>query len=434
MFSVDRTEVRGTMPEEHLHLEMGELRLELAILNLVKQSRLSVITAMENGVVLDEEQLLFIAAGQTNTFDDDVDEAPVQDLALNKENVQDRDNYNDSVGEYHEVHEMQNDVQPNYVVDSDAEYTSDSNIIPYEKYVKDDTVQKKVAICYKTPLYLTKAKQVQPTLYNGHKLVKTTHAPAIVHDSEDALELAETTRMKMLEKSKTLMMYPPNAPAKLVSKRITPTGLIEGERGFEQTKECYLTEVIQFLKTLKEHVEGIQMALVKEVKEMKEIFKQMEAEVELNVVDKQCADTERNNLLIKNENLIADCLSNELLYSVMNDVNMVSRFFKLHDAYTIGQARCLKLEAEISKLKHKIQKDDHSEMIKYFSSLEIDHLNFQLKYQNLKEHFGNNNLQPSQDTPDFDTVFKINKMKASLQGKDNAIRKLKEQISQMNER
>ncbi|GKA12526.1 hypothetical protein Tco_0692072, partial [Tanacetum coccineum] len=63
------------------------------------------------------------------------------------------------------------------------------------------------------------------------------------------------------------------------------------------------------------------------------------------------------------------------------------------------QARCLELEAEISKLKHMIEKDDHSEMIKRFSNLEIDHLNLQLKYQNLKERFGNNKSQPSQDTP-----------------------------------
>ncbi|GJT24597.1 hypothetical protein Tco_0894534, partial [Tanacetum coccineum] len=55
--------------------------------------------------------------------------------------VQDHDNYVDSVAEYHEVHEMQIDVQPNYVVDSDAEYTSDSIIIPYEQYVKDNAVQ-----------------------------------------------------------------------------------------------------------------------------------------------------------------------------------------------------------------------------------------------------------------------------------------------------
>ncbi|GJQ93060.1 hypothetical protein Tco_0004199 [Tanacetum coccineum] len=151
------------------------------------------------------------------------------------------------------------------------------------------------------------------------------------------------------------------------------------------------------------------MALVKEVKEIKEIFEQMEAEVEKNVMDKQCTDIERKNLLIKNENLIANWFSNEVLYSVMNDGNTISKFSEMHDAYIVEQARCLELEAELSKLKHKIQKDDH-------------------------KHFGNNKSQPSQDTPEFDTIFEINKMKASLQRKDNAIRKLKEQISQMNER
>ncbi|GJW31481.1 retrovirus-related pol polyprotein from transposon TNT 1-94 [Tanacetum coccineum] len=173
------------------------------------------------------------------------------------------------------------------------------------------------------------------------------------------------------------------------------------------------------------------MALVKEVKE---IFEQMEAEVEQNVVDKQCADIERKNLPIENENLIADCLSNELLYSIMNVVNTVSRSSELHDAYTVEQACVVDLEAEISKLKHKIEKDDHSEVLKCFSNLEIDHLNFQLKYKNLKEHFGNNKSQTSQDTPEFDSFFEINKMKEQLQGKNNTIRKLKEQISHMNER
>nr|GEY31049.1 retrovirus-related Pol polyprotein from transposon TNT 1-94 [Tanacetum cinerariifolium] len=94
---------------------------------------------------------------------------------------------------------------------------------------------------------------------------------------------------------------------------------------------------------------------------MKEIFEQIEVEVEQNDVDKKSVEIERKNLLIENENLIADCLSNELLYSVMNDVNIISRYSESHDAYTVGQARCLELEAEISKLKHKIQKDDHSE-------------------------------------------------------------------------
>ncbi|GJR84381.1 hypothetical protein Tco_0155166 [Tanacetum coccineum] len=140
-------------------------------------------------------------------------------------------------------------------------------------------------------------------------------------------------------------------------------GLTEGERGFKQTKECYLTEVIPFFKTLKEYFKGIQKSLIKEVKEMKEIFEELEVEVDQNVMDRKCDEIERKNLLNANENLIADFLSKD-----------------------------------------------------------IDHLNLKLKYQNLKEHFGNNKSQPSQDTPEFDTVFELNKMKASLQGKDNTIK------------
>nr|GEY01197.1 retrovirus-related Pol polyprotein from transposon TNT 1-94 [Tanacetum cinerariifolium] len=115
----------------------------------------------ENGAVFDENQLLFIVGGQINTFDDDVDEAPtmfMENLSLVDpiydeagssydsdilSEVQDHDNYVDSVGEYHEENEMQNDVQPNYVVDSNIEYTSDSNIIMYEQYVKDNAVKEK---------------------------------------------------------------------------------------------------------------------------------------------------------------------------------------------------------------------------------------------------------------------------------------------------
>ncbi|GKF13066.1 hypothetical protein Tco_0050992, partial [Tanacetum coccineum] len=52
--------------------------------------------------------------------------------------VQDHDNYQDAICEHHEVHEMHDDVQPNCIVDLDAEYTSDSNIIPYDQYVKEN--------------------------------------------------------------------------------------------------------------------------------------------------------------------------------------------------------------------------------------------------------------------------------------------------------
>ncbi|GJW21650.1 hypothetical protein Tco_0032272 [Tanacetum coccineum] len=172
-----------------VQLDMGELRTELGMQIQVKQDRLSATIRTENGVALDEEQLLFLAGGQDNVVDEYVDEQPMHDLALNVDNmfqaddcdafdsdvdeapttqtmfmanlspadpvydeaspsydsdilseVHDHDHYQDVVCEHHEVHEMHDDVQPNYVVDSHADYTSDSNIIPYDQYVKDNTV------------------------------------------------------------------------------------------------------------------------------------------------------------------------------------------------------------------------------------------------------------------------------------------------------
>nr|GEZ56237.1 hypothetical protein [Tanacetum cinerariifolium] len=65
-----------------------------------------------------------------------------------------------------------------------------------------------------------------------------------------------------------------------VADRITPTTITDGERGFEQTKACYLQEVIPFFKTIKDNFEGIQKALTKEVKEMKDVFEELEAETQ----------------------------------------------------------------------------------------------------------------------------------------------------------
>ncbi|GJZ63607.1 retrovirus-related pol polyprotein from transposon TNT 1-94, partial [Tanacetum coccineum] len=51
------------------------------------KDKMLLMQAQENGVALDEEQLLFIAGRQDNVVDEDVDAQPVQDLALNVDNV-----------------------------------------------------------------------------------------------------------------------------------------------------------------------------------------------------------------------------------------------------------------------------------------------------------------------------------------------------------
>ncbi|GJW62271.1 hypothetical protein Tco_0111606 [Tanacetum coccineum] len=90
------------------------------------------------------------------------------------------------------------------------------------------------------------------------------------------------------------------------------------------------------------------LALTKEVKEMKEIFEELEVEVDQHVVDMKHDDIESKNLLIANDNLIADCLFKDVFHVATNSELNVSSFTEMHDAHTSLKARCLELEVELS--------------------------------------------------------------------------------------
>nr|GEV79085.1 integrase, catalytic region, zinc finger, CCHC-type, peptidase aspartic, catalytic [Tanacetum cinerariifolium] len=291
--------------------------------------------AQENEVALDEEQLLFLTGGQANAIDKDVDEQPIQDLALNVDNVFQEDNcdaFDSDVDEAPTTQTMfmanPSSVDPvydeaglSYYSNILSEYVKDNavpvvenlltaELVTYKKQIelykrrvrfkltkreqkineqlrivitdcnfKEETLKKelhsvklhlastinhnklmveevtslkkdfkqkenkyledflemkslkekvedrlskqdqslqtvhmlcrpkpyynelnKVAIGYKNSLCLTRAKQVQPALYNGSKIIKDNHVPAIMHNTEDTLEIAEITRRKINEK------------------------------------------------------------------------------------------------------------------------------------------------------------------------------------------------------------------------------------------
>ncbi|GKB12877.1 retrovirus-related pol polyprotein from transposon TNT 1-94, partial [Tanacetum coccineum] len=178
---------------------------------------------------------------------------------------------------------------------------------------------------------------------------QTQLTPSQIFWSKDVLKIKAEALKEQTPASrpiKVLTVYPPNTPTTLIprvlpiksqvkinifaliqlfsefektcKKRITPTGITKGEMGFEQTKECYLNEYDEI---------------------------------------------EWKNLLISNDNLIADCLSKEVFYVATYSELTVSRFTEMYDAHIVVQARCLELEAELSKLKDKIQKDDHNKLI-----------------------------------------------------------------------
>ncbi|GKA05914.1 hypothetical protein Tco_0685034 [Tanacetum coccineum] len=310
-FVEEPVEVMDLIPPEH-HIPLWPI---LGVLQNFTQSKrpqnsdylkdkMLLMQTQENGAVLDEEELLFLAGEQTNTFDADVDNQPVRDLALNEDNifqadecdafdsdvddeptaqsifmgnlssagpanlqagpsnasilseVHDLENAIDPSDNHQVEHEIHDEVQQKNVIESTSADMGNSNVIPYEQYLTVNDVfvvpssassvpndayvlhdndayvppdplatelniyKEQVAIyeqrakfeltlrerkmdeqmSVQNPFYLRKAKKAQPALYDGDELLKTHHVPVIVTSSEEDLELAETTRIKMNEK------------------------------------------------------------------------------------------------------------------------------------------------------------------------------------------------------------------------------------------
>ncbi|GJS20251.1 hypothetical protein Tco_0448883 [Tanacetum coccineum] len=143
--------------------ERGVALDEGAIYYLLQVDKTTPLIEVVDGTVQDlalNEDNVF-QADDCDAFDSDVDEAPMTqtmfmanlsstDLVHDEvgpsydsdilSEVHDHDHYQDAVCEHHEEHKMHDDVQPTYVVDSHANYTSDSNMIPYDQYVKDNAM------------------------------------------------------------------------------------------------------------------------------------------------------------------------------------------------------------------------------------------------------------------------------------------------------
>nr|GEU93169.1 integrase, catalytic region, zinc finger, CCHC-type, peptidase aspartic, catalytic [Tanacetum cinerariifolium] len=159
----------------------------------------------------------------------------------------------------------------------------------------------------------------------------------------------------------------------------------------------------------------------------------MHENVQLNhVVDSHADYTSDNNMFLYDQ-YVKDNVVPEVFYVATSSELNVARFTEMYVANTIVEALCLELEAKLSTLRDKSHNDNHNELVNQFSNLEIHHLNLQLKYQNLKDNLRNNPPTLAKDTLNFDSIFVIRKMKASLQGKDNVIKQFKKKISHLQE-
>nr|GEY07361.1 retrovirus-related Pol polyprotein from transposon TNT 1-94 [Tanacetum cinerariifolium] len=311
---------------------------------------------------LDEEQLLFLADGQDTDIDEDVDEQPVQDLALNVDNVfqaNDCDAFDSHVDEAPTAQTMfMANMSSADSVNDEAGPSYDSDIL--SEYLKDNVMPVVHSNVSSVPndAYM----MIYNDMYEPHaQSVAKTSSNTVVENSLIAKLATYKEQVKLYERrARNKLNCMKDGPEfdKTRKKIITPTELTEGERGFEQTKECYLKEVIPFFETLEENFEGIQKALTKEIKEMKDVFEELKVEVAQNVIE---------------------------VFSVATNSKLnVARFTKMHVANTIVEARCLDIEAELSNLRDKSHNDNHDELVNHFSNLKVTALtteNVNLKVQ-----------------------------------------------------
>ncbi|GJX15153.1 hypothetical protein Tco_0206911 [Tanacetum coccineum] len=207
---------------------------------------------------------------------------------------------------------------PNEV--QDCEYDLDCERCP--KYVVNK--QDKVVNDSVTSELARYKELVQGCMNNGPK------TRLLVHDSEDARVMAEITRKRN------------NGENEKASINLTPEQIFWSIDENDRKKAETSVPKPHFSMTVSSNGPRF-----KEVKVMEEIFDQMNGgQVDQNTVNKQYAKIVKKNLLIENENMIANCLSNKLLYDG-------------------EKSRCLDLEAEMSKV--------HNES-KHISKLEREYL------------------------------------------------------------
>nr|GEW06910.1 retrovirus-related Pol polyprotein from transposon TNT 1-94 [Tanacetum cinerariifolium] len=390
---VDRIEVRGPIHRVEVQLGIREFRTELGMLIQVKQDKLSATTAMDLALNMDN----VFQANECDTFDSNVDEAltaqtifmvnlssadPVYDAAgpsydsdiLSK--VHDHDHYQDAICEHHEEQAMYDNVQLNHVVDSYANYTSNSNMILYDQYVKDNMVPgvHSNVSSFPNDAYI----MVYNVMYEPHAQSVSKTSRNIVVENSLTAELA--TYKEQVELYKRRARFELTEREQKINEQLR---IVITDHNFkEETLKKELHSVkLQLASTinhnkLMEYFEGIQKVLTKEFKEMKDVFEELKAEVAQNVVARKHDEIEQKNLLIANVNLIAECLSKEVFSVATNSELYVARFTEMHVANTIVEARCLELEAELSTLRDKSHNDNHNELVNQFPILSIskDHV------------------------------------------------------------
>nr|GFA54458.1 hypothetical protein [Tanacetum cinerariifolium] len=209
-------------------------------------------------------QTMFMA--NLSTADPVYDEAGPSYVSNILSEIHDHDHYQDAVCEHHEEHVMHDNVQLNHVVDSYADYTSDSNMIPYDQYVKDNVV---------------------PDVHSNVSSILNDVYMMIYNDMYEphAQSVSKTSRNTVVQNSLTTKLATYKEQVELYKRRAM-FELTEREQNINEQLRVVITDPNFKEETLKKELHSVKLQLastinhnklmVEEVTSLKNDFKQKE--------------------------------------------------------------------------------------------------------------------------------------------------------------
>ncbi|GJT68122.1 hypothetical protein Tco_1019602 [Tanacetum coccineum] len=151
----------------------------------------------------------------------------------------------------------------------------------------------------------------------------------------------------------------------VVKKRTTPNALEEGEWGFEHTKTIFNNEIIPFLKSLKDIFKVFNKDLLNEITEVQTVFDQVDVAVQQSLVDKQCLEIAKNEILLENDRFLQKIMSQDVMFTVMNSMSLNNDSVNMEMQKCESCEKCLNLDVELSK-----SKQAYNDLLKNYSQLE----------------------------------------------------------------
>ncbi|GJW47717.1 retrovirus-related pol polyprotein from transposon TNT 1-94 [Tanacetum coccineum] len=141
--------------------------------------------------------------------------------------------------------------------------------------------------------------------------------------------------------------------------------------------------------------------------------------------DKQCLKIAKKELLLENDRLLQQIMSQEVLLTVMNSMSLFGESVNMDGK----RKETCNLEAELLK-----SQNEFNDLLKRHSQLEKNCISLECSIQLSQEIFQKRESCDNQNALEIPEFFAYNDLKAQLQDKDSTICKLKDMIKSMREK